>query len=61
MRVTLSQGYKNWVTIEDYAYGGVNEAIFAGEGTPEPASLGLLASGALGLLAMRRRRRIRAG
>ena len=49
----------NAFTILDWAYADPGEAITAGEGrpVPEPGSLGLLATGALGLLLWRRSRR----
>jgi hypothetical protein len=46
----------NAFTVVDYAYAGVDEPIHAGE-VPEPGSLGLLATGAIGLLLWRRKRR----
>ncbi len=45
--------------IRDYAYSDPGDSLFAGqtENIPEPGSLGLLATGAAGLLAWRRRRK----
>jgi len=51
-RVTMSGGYMHNMTLVDYAYGTPGQAITAGQ-VPEPASLGLLALGAAGLLAAR--------
>jgi len=45
----------NGFTLIDYAWGDVGTAITAGQ-IPEPSSLGLLAVGAAGLLAWRKRR-----
>ena len=42
--------------LDDYAFGSPGEAITAGQ-TPEPASLGLLAIGGVGVLAMCRARK----
>ena len=55
-RLTMSGPRHENVTIVDYAYGTVGQAITAGQTavTPEPATLGLLAMGALRLLAVRR-------
>ena len=48
----------NTFVLEEYAFGDVGEAVSVGQtaSIPEPASLGLLAMGAVGLLANRRRR-----
>lgn len=44
--------------VKDWAYNdGAGVGILAGQTVPEPASLGLLAAGSVGLLAMRRSRR----
>jgi len=57
-RITMSGGFKHEMEVVDYAYGTPGQVIVAGqEVTPEPASLGLLAIGALGLLAARRGRK----
>ncbi len=55
-RVTINHA-QNWrFTLVDYAYGTVGQAITAGQtATPEPASLALLAVGAVGLLALRKK------
>lgn len=55
VRVNMSGSPLNAFTIVDYAYGGHGESVFAGQ-VPEPSSLGLLAMGATGLAAWRRRR-----
>jgi hypothetical protein len=47
----------NAFTVVAYAIGEVGEKITAGEAVPEPGSLGLLATGGIGLLLWRRRRR----
>jgi hypothetical protein len=47
----------NAFTVVDYAYAGVGERIYAGQPVPEPGSLGLLATGGIGLLLWRRKRR----
>ncbi len=54
-RVTMSGGYKHEMKIVDYAYGTPGQAIAAGQTVPvpEPATLGMFAAGALGLLAIR--------
>jgi hypothetical protein len=57
VRVNMSGSPLNAFTIVDYAYGGHGEAINAGQ-VPEPGSLGLLAMGATGLAAWRRRRQV---
>lgn len=53
---------KNAFTVVDYAYADAGEAIWAGQqsaAVPEPGSLGLLATGGIGLLLWRRARRNR--
>lgn len=56
-RVTaLGDAPINSYVIEEYAYADVGESIAAGQ-IPEPSSLGLLALGAVGILAGRRRRK----
>jgi len=75
VRVTIDGPKTNNLTVVDYAYGTPGQAIEAGAyalnghggfefvpPVPEPASLGLLATGAIGLLAMRwSRKRMLAG
>ncbi len=53
-------GTNNFV-IEEYAYGMADEAVLTGQtvsAIPEPTSLGLLALGAFGVVANRRRRKL---
>lgn len=61
VRVDMSGAPLNSFTIIDFAYGGINEAITAGQmpvmDVPEPGTVGLLAAGAVGLLALRRKRK----
>ncbi|MHB8866388.1 MAG: PEP-CTERM sorting domain-containing protein [Pirellulaceae bacterium] len=59
LQVTMDTGTpKNAFTVVDYAYAGIGERIRAGHAAvPEPGSLGLLATGAIGLLLWRRKRR----
>lgn len=59
---TLGDGYPDKVTVLDWAYNDSGAAINAGQtrsasSVPEPSSLALLAAGAAGLAAFRRRRR----
>lgn len=55
-RITMDSGAPvHNFTLVDYAYAGVGESIRTGQ-VPEPGSLGLLAVGAIGLLAWRRSR-----
>ncbi len=57
IKVKMGEGVPhNDLTVLGWAYAGPNEAINAGQ-VPEPGSLGLLATGALGLLLWRRVRR----
>ncbi len=64
-RVNMTTGQtQNLFMVVDYAYGTVGQAITAGQEvatTPEPASLGLLAIGAVGLLAFRKSKRQKEG
>ena len=47
----------NAYTVVDYAYADAGESILAGQTeVPEPGTLGLLATGAIGLLLWRRKR-----
>jgi hypothetical protein len=55
LRVITSGGPENSFKIMEYAYAGSNEGIEAGQ-VPEPGSLGLLATGGIGLLLWRKRR-----
>ncbi len=53
-RVTMGGGPSNHITLDDYAYTtGTTPTSFKTGAVPEPASLGLLAVGAVGLLAFR--------
>ena len=58
-RVTmLGSQPDNSFVIEEYAYGDIGDSIFAGQtAVPEPSALGILACGAVGLAALRRRRK----
>jgi hypothetical protein len=56
MQVNMDGAAHNAFTLVDYAYAGVGEDITVGQ-VPEPGSLGLLATGAIGLLLWRRKRR----
>ncbi len=56
LQVEMTGAPHNALTILDWAYAGVGEEILPGQ-VPEPGSLGLLATGALGLLLWRRTRR----
>jgi len=55
LRVIMDGPDDNGYKIMDYAYAGANEGIEAGQ-VPEPGSLGLLATGGIGLLLWRKRR-----
>lgn len=55
LRVIMDGPDDNGYTLMDYAYGGAGEDITAGQ-VPEPGSLGLLATGGIGLLLWRKRR-----
>ncbi len=49
----------NTYVVEEYAYGDVGDTVAVGQtAIPEPGSLGLLALGAIGLMASRRRRKV---
>ena len=54
----MNGGPSNTLTVQEYAFAGVGETIKVGEidAIPEPSSLGLLALGAAGVLANRRRK-----
>lgn len=54
-RINFDGPNNNSFTLVDYAFGGPNEAIATGQ-IPEPGSLGLIALGAVGIIAWRRRR-----
>ncbi len=58
VRVIMDGAPLNAFTIMDYAYGDVGENVYAGQmsSVPEPGSLGLLATGGIGLLLWRRKR-----
>ena len=58
MRVTMDGGPSHTLTVQEYAYADAGESIQVGQidAIPEPCSLGLLALGAIGLAAQRRRR-----
>lgn len=55
-RVNMDGAPYNGYTIEEYAYADAGDGLRVGHGIPEPGSLGLLAAGAVGLLAVRRAR-----
>ena len=55
VRVDMVGLTHNAFTVVDYAYADAGETILAGQ-VPEPGSLGLLATGAIGLLLWRRKR-----
>jgi len=56
VQVDMDASPVNAFTVVDYAWGDVGDDVFAGE-VPEPGSLGLLATGAVGLMLWRRKRR----
>jgi hypothetical protein len=60
-RLSLLDGApENAYVLEEFAYGMVGDAVTVGEtgAVPEPTSLGLLALGAVGVMANRRRKKI---
>ncbi len=63
VRITMGSAPQYPFTVVDYAFGSPGQAIVTGEEvapSPEPATLGLLAVGAAGVLAMRTGRRHKA-